>query len=73
MNRNLNRRIHPIAEADGLSPKKPRKYYCLYCKHYKPTQCGSEGTGPEGICCNPHTATDYVYGHDYCEQYDERK
>ena len=21
MNRNLNRRIHPIAEADGLSPK----------------------------------------------------
>lgn len=22
MNRNLNRRIHPIAEADGLSPKK---------------------------------------------------
>ena len=24
MNRNLNRRIHPIAEADGLSPKKPR-------------------------------------------------
>lgn len=49
------------------------KYYCLYCKHYKPTQCGSEGTEPEGICCNPHTATDYVYGHDYCEQYDERK
>ena len=27
MNRNLNRRIHPIAEADGLSPKKPRKGY----------------------------------------------
>ena len=26
MNRNLNRRIHPIAEADGLSPKKPRNY-----------------------------------------------
>ena len=25
MNRNLNRRIHPIAEADGLSPKKPCK------------------------------------------------
>ena len=25
MNRNLNRRIHPIAEADGLSPKNPRK------------------------------------------------
>lgn len=25
MNRNLNRRIHPIAEADGLSPKKHRK------------------------------------------------
>lgn len=25
MNRNLNRRIHPIAEADGLSPKKLRK------------------------------------------------
>lgn len=25
MNRNLYRRIHPIAEADGLSPKKPRK------------------------------------------------
>lgn len=25
MNRNSNRRIHPIAEADGLSPKKPRK------------------------------------------------
>ena len=26
MNRNLNRRIHPIAEADGLSPKKPRNF-----------------------------------------------
>lgn len=25
MSRNLNRRIHPIAEADGLSPKKRRK------------------------------------------------
>ena len=25
MNRNLNRRIHPIAEADGLSPKKQSK------------------------------------------------
>ena len=25
MNKNLDRRIHPIAEADGLSPKKPRK------------------------------------------------
>lgn len=49
------------------------KYYCLYCKYYKPTQCGSEGTEPEGICCNPHTAIDYVYGHEYCEQYDERK
>lgn len=22
MNRNLNRRIHPIAEADGMNPKK---------------------------------------------------
>lgn len=32
-----------------------------------------KGTEPEGICCNPHTATDYVYGHDYCEQYDEKK
>ena len=49
------------------------KYYCLYCKHYKPIQCGSEGTEPEGICCNPHTTIDYVYGHEYCEQYDERK
>ena len=49
------------------------KYYCLYCKHYKPTQCGSEGTEPEGICCNPHTTIDHVYGHEYCEQYDERK
>ena len=31
MNKNLDRRIHPIAEADGLSPKKPRKfiYLCL--------------------------------------------
>ena len=50
------------------------KYYCLYCKHYKPIQCGSEGTEPEGICCNPHTAIDYVYvyGYDYCE-YFERK
>ena len=27
MNRNLNRQIHPIAEADGLSPKKLRKGY----------------------------------------------
>lgn len=26
MNRNLNRRIHPIAEADGLSPKKLVNY-----------------------------------------------
>ena len=26
MNKNLDRRIHPIAEADGLSPKKPRKF-----------------------------------------------
>lgn len=49
------------------------KYYCLYCKHYKPTQCGSEGTEPEGICCNPHTTIGHVYGHEYCEQYDERK
>ena len=49
------------------------KYYCLYCKHYKSTQCGSEGTEPEGICCNPRTAIDHVYGHEYCEQYDERK
>lgn len=30
MNRNLNRRIHPIAEADGLSPKKTRKMKYLY-------------------------------------------
>ena len=30
MNRNLNRRIHPIAEADGLSPKKPRKKKKIY-------------------------------------------
>ena len=31
MNRNLNRRIHPIAEADGLSPKKlvKKHYYVL--------------------------------------------
>lgn len=36
MNRNLNRRIHPIAEADGLSPKKPRKRGCR-CE-----LCGSE-------------------------------
>lgn len=27
MNRNLNRRIHPIAEANGLSPK-------FHCKPY---------------------------------------
>ena len=32
MNRNLNRRIHPIAEADGLSPKKPRKQRVLIWK-----------------------------------------
>ena len=32
MNRNLNRRIHPIAEADGLSPKKPRKRGDFYKK-----------------------------------------
>ena len=31
MNRNLNRRIHPIAEANGLSPKFQRKkLYSLY-------------------------------------------
>lgn len=30
MNRNLNRRIHPIAEADGLSPKKNLvNYFCM--------------------------------------------
>ena len=33
MNRNLNRRIHPIAEADGLSPKKLVKR-CRMCKHW---------------------------------------
>ena len=27
MNRNLNRRIHPIAEANGLSPKFHRKVF----------------------------------------------
>ena len=26
MNKNLDRRIHPIAEADGLSPKKLVKH-----------------------------------------------
>lgn len=33
MNRNLNRRIHPIAEADGLSPKKLRKkfFFISHC------------------------------------------
>ena len=29
MNRNSNRRIQPIAEADGLSPKKHRNKYKL--------------------------------------------
>ena len=48
------------------------KYYCLYCKYYEPTQCGSEGTEPEGICGNPRTAIDRVYGHECCEYYDER-
>ena len=30
MNRNSNRRIHPIAEADGLSPKKHRKVLLVF-------------------------------------------
>ena len=34
MNRNLNRRIHPIAEADGLSPKKNLVKRCRMCKHW---------------------------------------
>ena len=40
MNRNLNRRIHPIAEADGLSPKKPRKYYVPAPKPFAKSMCG---------------------------------
>ena len=47
------------------------KYYCLYCKYYEPTKCGSEGTEPEGIC-NFHTAIDLVYGHECCEHYEAR-
>lgn len=47
------------------------KIYCLYCKYYEPTQSGSEGTEPEGICRNPHTAIGLVYGHEYCEEYCE--
>ena len=31
MNRNLNRRIHPIAEANGLSPKFHRNNGNSYC------------------------------------------
>ena len=38
MNRNLNRRIHPIAEADGLSPKKPRNI-CVETQQYRKTPC----------------------------------
>ena len=40
MNRNSNRRIHPIAEADGLSPKKHRtkaqasQYTTAVIRHY---------------------------------------
>ena len=54
MNRNLNRRIRPIAEADGLSPKKPRKIsnngtsycyltvfgnICVETQQYRKTPC----------------------------------
>ena len=49
------------------------KYYCYYCKYYKQTHCGSEGTEPEGICSNPQTGIDHVYGHEFCEQYGARK
>jgi hypothetical protein len=38
MNRNLNRRIHPIAEADGLSPKKPRNNRTNYDDYIKSPQ-----------------------------------
>ena len=31
MNKNLDRRIHPIAEADGLSPKKLVNYFSTEC------------------------------------------
>ena len=48
------------------------KHYCLYCKYYEPTKCGSENTEPEGIC-NFYTAIDLVYGHEYCEHYSARK
>ena len=33
MNKNLDRRIHPIAEADGLSPKKTRKGFIYKYKN----------------------------------------
>ena len=54
MNRNLNRRIHPIAEANGLSPKFHRKIsnngtsycyltvfgnICVETQQYRKTPC----------------------------------
>ena len=48
------------------------KYYCLYCRYYEPTLCGSEGNEPEGTCNNPHTAIANVFGHECCEDFNVR-
>lgn len=47
MNRNLNRRIHPIAEADGLSPKKLVKKTASFL-----TDAGSQSLREKMLKCN---------------------
>ena len=53
MNRNLNRRIHPIAEADGLSPKKLVIWLILQkraaARAYGPTAAMNLSATPYGI------------------------
>lgn len=44
MSKNLNRRIHPIAEAYGLSPKKLHKHSrILAIKPYSPRKTNQNG------------------------------
>ena len=48
------------------------KYCCLYCRYYEPTLCGSDGTEPEGVCNNPHTAIANVFGHESCKDFNAK-
>lgn len=72
MNRNLNRRIHPIAEADGLSPKKnlvtrEEVERFLSVKSINGESCGSgDGYGYVG---GFGYGSGYGYGDGYCYGY----